>query len=183
MVFIPINTSNNLESTSITFAVKEFKISKANVRSIKAQLSPSVSLILPSNLDSVGIFNNPNKEINMDQFNTKMTVKGLILSAETDHLKSSFCISSNVQTTTGKSGLISDIKMGKKVYIFDYVHCNDQNHIMQHIHNVVNKSENTSAIYRLKINEKYVFLQTQSKIIFTRNDEQPVISSIHSIIK
>ncbi len=182
VVFIPINTSRYLESTSITFAVKKFKKSQSIVKSRTAQISSSVSSNLRSIQVSAGIFKNPNNDINMDQFKTKMTGKGVIFSAETCHLKSSF-FNSSTQAINGKSGLISDLKMDKPVNIFEYVHCNDQNHIMQHIQNVLKQNENTSAIYRLKINEKYAFLQTQSKIVSTKSDEEPIICSIHSIIK
>ena len=62
---------------------------------------------------------------------------------------------------------------------------------------VLNKNENTSAIYRLKISEKYAFVQTQSKLIAHVSDndstfrggddckeqEEMIIFSLHSIIK
>jgi len=62
------------------------------------------------------------------------------------------------------------------------------------IFKVLNKTENTSAIYRLKVSEKYAFVQTNSKLIqnefyddqlfseTTENDKK-IILSCHSIIK
>lgn len=211
MVLVPIKSSHapkindyqlTESSLNITFAIKNLK---KNNMSKKAQLSNSSVSSIPSispssnpssiNVISSGFFSNPNNDINMDQFKTKMNEKGFIISAEIDNLKCSFNNISNISNmNSGKTGLFLDIKMGKTPNIFEYVHSNDQQHISQHIQNVITKSENTSAIYRLKINEKYAFLQTQSKMISKRidqninfdkerNNDEPVICSIHSIIK
>ena len=54
------------------------------------------------------------------------------------------------------------------------------------------KGDNTSAIYRVKINEKYAFVQTSSKLIPFNSDldlfdneenDNQLILSTHSIIK
>ncbi|CAF0760720.1 unnamed protein product [Brachionus calyciflorus] len=77
----------------------------------------------------------------------------------------------------------------------DYVHNNDLVHIQKHVNDVLTKGEITSAIYRLKINEKYAFVQSQSKLIKNEKFEeqgsseisnefnQTYIHTIHSIIK
>lgn len=135
MVFIPIDiisgTSKN--SLRITFAVKNFKNSINTFK--KEQISALSSQSTISNALSSNMFKNSNNDFNIDQFKTKMTDKGLIKSAETEHLKSSFCNSVKPANNVGKLGLIMDIRLGKSVNIFDYVHSNDQNHIIQHIQN------------------------------------------------
>ncbi len=197
MILFPISingkngqSSSQYYTSSIKFAVKTLKKSDSPIKnSIKEQPVSSISLSNSPKQPAIsvlshGFFGNTNNDFNMDQFKTKMTEKGFITSAETENLKNCFSGDSNSSATT--SGFIHDIRMGKAVNIFEYVHTNDQNHILQHIQNVMSKNENTSAIYRLKINEKYAFLQTQSCLISKKdstNDESPLICSIHSIIK
>lgn len=198
MILFPISINTKTDSqSSIQFAVKKLKNKANTANSIESNqeqqapisnspkptvpAAPATGTVLP-----FGFFSNPNNDFNMDQFKTRMTEKGLIFSAETDNLKNCFNASDASGDGCNRTGFISDIRLGKSVNIFEYVHSNDQNHILQHIQNVISKSENTSAIYRLKINEKYAFLQTQSCLISKKNaksDEGPIICSIHSIIK
>ena len=75
-------------------------------------------------------------QFNMDQFRTRMTEKGVIISAETKTSKSMYRnFATGANNSTSKTGLLLDIKLGKNVNIFDYVHSNDQTHIIQHIQN------------------------------------------------
>lgn len=157
-------------------------------------------------------------DCNMDQFMTKMSKKGRIIWAETSNLKfpnvnNASANNTNNLTIPQRNGLLSDFNSGKSVNILDYVHSNDQSHINQHINNgffklkknskkiksnkskfkkVSVRGENTSAIYRVKITDKYAFVQTSSKLVnfnpdidtyeVEDNDNQ-IIFSTHSIIK
>jgi hypothetical protein len=49
--------------------------------------------------------------------------------------------------------------------LWDYVHSNDLNHVQKHMSEVMKLGENTSSIYRLRITQKYAFVQTSSKLV------------------
>jgi hypothetical protein len=116
-------------------------------------------------------------------------------------------------------GLLTNLRAGNKdLKLSDYVHNNDLIHIQKHLTDgiqifylvlikfsflifkflsfqVYNKGENTSAIYRLKLSDKFAFLQTQSRLLnfdhqaslSLKNEETDekdlLIYSTHSIIK
>jgi hypothetical protein len=90
-------------------------VSPVSSLSPSAQVSPYSSVYPASAYDSISV-----------KFQTKMTLKGKILWADSANLKNSF-------NFVAKGGLLFDAVNEKNVNIIEYVHNNDLNHIQKHL--------------------------------------------------
>jgi hypothetical protein len=104
-----------------------------------------------------------------DKFITEARIDGLIEHVNTNANK----MSSRTQR---------DLKQLVGHNLKDFVHFNDQQLMDKHLNDVLHKYENTSSVYRFKLNDnKYAFVQTKSKLIKHKTKE--FIHSLHSIIR
>jgi hypothetical protein len=107
-----------------------------------------------------------------DKFITEMRVDGHI---ETVYTNKNNMSSSNLAQHR-------DLKILIGHNLKDFVHFNDQQLIEKHLNDVLQKYENTSSVYRFKLNDnKYAFVQTKSKLI--KLNVREFIHSLHSIIR
>ncbi len=109
-----ITSPTSLLTVTTGIPVSSSLVSPSSSLSPSAQISP-YSNYPASAYDSISV-----------KFQTKMTLKGKILWADSANLKSSF-------NFVAKGGLLFDAENEKNVNIIEYVHNNDLNHIQKHL--------------------------------------------------
>ncbi|KAK7484351.1 hypothetical protein BaRGS_00024356, partial [Batillaria attramentaria] len=109
-----------------------------------------------------------NMMIGIDQFTTKQDTNGKILAADVRSLP---------------KGQYGEVMLTGNIQ--DYCHNNDISQLKKHLSEVVKNASNTSGVYRFKLQEnRYVFVQTKSKLFYNSLNHQPeYIMSTHSIIR
>jgi hypothetical protein len=154
----PVNNPNN-NNNSNSSAYESINIDQFVTKSTKK------GKVLWADVSKMRLNTNSNPNLNCLQTNptTTPTVSTNATTSTTTNCSNAATNSSSLPSTP--MGLLMDIaNIQKVVNIFDYVHSNDVNHLTKHFADVCQKGENTSAIYRMKITEKYAFVQTSSKL-------------------
>ncbi|ELU05826.1 hypothetical protein CAPTEDRAFT_92183 [Capitella teleta] len=122
----------------------------------------------------IGFAERTNAMLGIEQFTTKQDLNGKILDCDTNR------------------GGINNVQTYKYMYpdfvnqnIQEFCHANDMQQLSKHHKEVLKNGSNTSGVYRFKLQEnRYVFVQTKSKLFSNPNTNKPeFIMSTHSIVR